>query len=139
MMAQVHVRRVYKLPTPEDGRRILVDRLWPRGVSKARAALDTWAKDVAPSSDLRRWFGHDPARWEEFKRRNRRELDANAEALRPLLEAAAAGPLTLVYSARDEQHNEHNEAVVLKAVLDERLARTPDRTVDPGQPGSAQD
>lgn len=135
-MTQVHLRRVYEPSTPEDGRRILVDRLWPRGVSKARAALDTWAKDVAPSSDLRRWFGHDPARWEEFKRRYRQELAGHAEALQPLLEAAAEGPLTLVYGARDEQHN---EAVVLKAVLDERLARTPGRAENPGQPGSAKD
>jgi uncharacterized protein YeaO (DUF488 family) len=136
MMARVRLRRVYELPTPEDGRRILVDRLWPRGVSKARAALDAWAKDVAPSSDLRRWFGHDPARWEEFKRRYRQELAAHPEALRPLLEAAAEGPLTLVYGARDERHN---EAVVLQRVLEERLAKPPDRTEDPEEQRPAKD
>ena len=116
----VRLRRAYEPPTPDDGTRILVDRLWPRGVSKEEAALDLWAKDVSPSTELRRWFGHDPARWEEFKRRYRKELTAHPEALRPLAEAAAKGPVTLVYGARD---TEHNDAVVLKQWLDERLAR----------------
>ena len=119
-MTQVHLRRAYEPATPEDGRRVLVDRLWPRGVSKERAALDLWAKDVAPSSDLRRWFGHDPARWEEFARRYRQELDAHPEVLQPLLQAAADGPLTLVYGARDTRHN---EAVVLQQILEEQLAK----------------
>jgi uncharacterized protein YeaO (DUF488 family) len=100
---------------------VLVDRLWPRGVSKATAALDDWAKDVAPSTELRKWFGHDPARWQEFQRRYRQELLAHPEILRPLLDAAAKGPLTLVYAAKDEQHN---EAVVLQQVIAEQLART---------------
>jgi uncharacterized protein YeaO (DUF488 family) len=115
----VRLRRAYEPPTPDDGTRILVDRLWPRGVSKAEAALDLWARDVAPSSELRHWFGHDPARWEEFKRRYRKELTAHPAALRPLVEAAAKGPVTLIYGARD---TEHNEAVVLKRWLEERLA-----------------
>lgn len=115
----VRVRRVYDPPTADDGRRILVDRIWPRGVSRAEAAIDLWVRDVAPSTDLRRWFGHDPARWPEFTRRYRQELKAHPESWRPLLEAAAAGPLTLVYGARDEAHN---QAVVLREFLEERLA-----------------
>jgi uncharacterized protein YeaO (DUF488 family) len=116
----VRLRRAYEPATPEDGTRILVDRLWPRGVSKKEAALDAWAKDVAPSTELRRWFGHDPDRWEEFTRRYRKELNAHPEALQPLLDAAAKGPLTLIYGARD---TEHNEAVVLQHVIEERLAK----------------
>jgi uncharacterized protein YeaO (DUF488 family) len=130
MMTRVRVRRVYEPPTSEDGRRILVDRLWPRGVSKARAAIDEWAKDAAPSDELRRWFGHDPVRWEEFTRRYRQELDARPEVLQPLLRAAADGTLTLIYAARDVQHN---EAVVLQQILEERLAKTPDPVEDPGE------
>jgi uncharacterized protein YeaO (DUF488 family) len=121
MMTDVKVRRAYEPPTPEDGRRVLVDRLWPRGLTKAKVAVDAWDKDVAPSTELRRWFGHDPDRWEEFQRRYRQELDANPAALQPLLEAATQGPLTLVYGARD---TEHNEAVVLQHVIAERLAGT---------------
>jgi uncharacterized protein YeaO (DUF488 family) len=121
MMTQVNVRQAYEPPTPRDGHRVLVDRLWPRGLTKAEVAIDAWAKDVAPSTELRKWFGHDSDRWEEFTRRYRQELDANPEALRPLLEAAAKGPLTLVYGARD---TEHNEAVVLQHVVEERLAMT---------------
>jgi uncharacterized protein YeaO (DUF488 family) len=119
MTAQVRVRRIYEPATPEDGYRVLVDRLWPRGVSKERAALDLWAKDVAPSTELRRWFGHDPARWQAF-RRYRQELAAHPEALQPLLKAAAKGPLTILYGARDTRHN---EAVVLQQVLEERWCR----------------
>jgi uncharacterized protein YeaO (DUF488 family) len=115
----VRLRRVYDPPTTDDGRRILVDRIWPRGVSKAEAAIDLWAKDVAPSTELRRWFGHDPARWQEFTRRYREELKVRPESWRPLVEAAAEGPMTLVYGARDE---EHNQAVVLRQFLEERLA-----------------
>jgi uncharacterized protein YeaO (DUF488 family) len=118
---RVRLRRIYEPATPDDGARILVDRLWPRGVSKAKAALTFWAKDVAPSTELRRWFGHDPARWQEFARRYRQELAAHPEALQPLLDAAAKGPITLLYGARDQQHN---EAVVLQQVLEERLAQS---------------
>jgi uncharacterized protein YeaO (DUF488 family) len=120
MTAQVRLRRAYDPATPDDGYRVLVDRLWPRGVSKERAVLDLWAKDVSPSTELRRWFRHDPARWEEFKRRYRQEIAAHPEVLQPLLKAAVEGPLTLVYGARD---TEHNEAVVLQQIIEERLAK----------------
>lgn len=95
---------------------MLVDRLWPRGLSKEQARIDAWLRDVAPSTDLRRWFGHDPARWEEFQHRYHLELDQprQRETLSVLLEHARRGPLTLVYGARDEQHN---NAVALRAVL----------------------
>jgi uncharacterized protein YeaO (DUF488 family) len=96
----------------------LVDRLWPRGRTKAVMRLDAWLKEVAPSTELRQWFGHDPEKWTEFQRRYRQELVANPAALTLLLEAARAGPLTLVYGARDERHN---EAVVLRELLLERL------------------
>ena len=119
----IRLRRAYETPTPADGRRILVDRLWPRGVSKGAIHIDTWAKDVGPSTELRKWFGHDPAKWTEFERRYREELAANSSALTLVLEAARSGTVTLVYGARDEQHN---EAVVLKAVLDDMLRQ--DRT-----------
>ncbi|HEY7029916.1 MAG TPA: DUF488 family protein [Thermomicrobiales bacterium] len=115
---QIHLRRAYEPPTPTDGRRILVDRLWPRGLTKEAVRLDAWLKDVAPSTELRRWFRHDPAKWTEFQRRYRQELAARPAALAALLDAARAGPVTLVYGAKDEQHN---EAVVLKAVLEECL------------------
>jgi uncharacterized protein YeaO (DUF488 family) len=115
-VAKVSIKRAYEAPAAGDGRRVLVDRLWPRGVGKAEAKLDDWLKDVAPSSDLRRWFGHDPERWPEFRRRYRAELQANpaAEALRRL---AAKGRLTLIYGARD---TEHNDAVVLAEWLADR-------------------
>ncbi len=116
---RVRLRRAYEPPGPDDGQRALVDRLWPRGVTKASLRLDAWMRDVAPSDELRRWFGHDPARWQEFARRYRRELAAHPDVLAPLLEAARRGPVTLVYGARDQ---EHNEAVVLKQVLEEALA-----------------
>lgn len=112
--AHLRLKRAYAAPAPEDGRRILVDRLWPRGVSKARAALDDWMKDLAPSPELRRWFGHDPARWEEFRRRYQRELEDQGARLGQLRDMARAGPVTLVFAARDEAHN---EAVVLREVL----------------------
>lgn len=119
-MAEVRVRRVYDPPDPDDGRRILVDRLWPRGVSKARAHLDAWVRDAAPSTALRQWFGHDPARWDEFVRRYRAELAAKPQAVQELVDAAGVGPVTLVYAARDEQHN---EALVLQQELRQRLEK----------------
>lgn len=115
---RIRLRRVYDPPVPEDGHRVLVDRLWPRGVTKEAARVDDWRREVAPSAELRRWFGHDPARWLEFRRRYRGELTANPEALAGLLDAARDGVLTLVYGARDERHN---QAVVLREVLEERL------------------
>jgi uncharacterized protein YeaO (DUF488 family) len=113
----VRLKRVYEPPEPSDGYRVLIDRLWPRGVSKEQARLDEWARDLAPSSELRRWFGHDPARFDEFRRRYRTELAAQEEKLRQLRSSARRGTLTLVYSARD---TEHNDAVVLAELLRKR-------------------
>jgi len=112
----VRVRRVYAEPQPDDGTRVLVDRLWPRGVSKARAALDEWCKDVAPSDELRKWYGHDPARFEEFARRYRRELEdpGRAEALAHLRALASDGPVTLLTATKQTAIS---EAAVLAAVL----------------------
>jgi len=112
----VRVRRVYAEPQPDDGTRVLVDRLWPRGVSKARAALDEWCKHVAPSDELRKWYGHDPARFEEFARRYRRELEdpGRAEALAHLRALASDGPVTLLTATKQTAIS---EAAVLAAVL----------------------
>jgi len=111
---QVRIKRVYELPDKEDGIRILVDRLWPRGLSKEKASVDLWLKDVAPSTELRKWFGHDPDKWSEFQTRYRAELKSNKEQLMLLKQEAAKGTVTLVYGARDEKHN---EAVVLQELL----------------------
>ena len=113
----IRLKRAYEPAEAGDGRRVLVERLWPRGVAKARLRLDEWARDVAPSPALRRWFGHDPARWPEFKRRYFAELRGNRSAWQPLLAAARRGRVTFVYAARDE---EHNGALALKAFLDRR-------------------
>jgi uncharacterized protein YeaO (DUF488 family) len=105
---EVRTRRVYDDPSPEDGRRVLVDRIWPRGLAKARAGIDEWAKAVAPSTELRRWYGHDPARFEEFRRRYSAELaepERQAAVLR-LRELARSGPLTLVTATRDIDHSQ---------------------------------
>ena len=110
----VRIKRVYDPPEPSDGYRVLVDRLWPRGITRERAQLDEWARELAPSSELRRWFGHDPARFEEFRRRYAAELAAHPEKLEELRARARAGTLTLVYSARD---TEHNDAVAAAEVL----------------------
>ena len=109
------VKRIYEPPAPDDGQRVLVDRIWPRGVSKEDAALTLWLKDIAPSDDLRKWFGHEPARWEAFRHRYASELDAAAEFWRPLATHAMHHKLTLLFGARDE---EHNGAVALKAYLE---------------------
>ncbi len=113
----VAVKRVYDLPAPYDGTRILVDRLWPRGVAKAGAKIDLWLKEVAPSASLRNWFGHAPNRWSRFKRRYWNELRKNERLIEDLVELAHGGRLTLVFSARDERHN---NAVALKEYLLER-------------------
>ena len=110
----VKLKRAYEHPSPEDGKRILVDRLWPRGLRKDAAALDQWAKDLAPSTELRKWFGHDPARWTEFRQRYLHELRQHSELLEDLRQLARDGPMTLVYAARDETHN---EAIVIRDVL----------------------
>jgi uncharacterized protein YeaO (DUF488 family) len=110
----VCLKRAYEPPAPSDGYRVLIDRLWPRGVSKEQAQLDEWARELAPSSELRRWFGHDPARFDEFRRRYREELAGQDEKLRELRRRARVETLTLVYGARD---SEHNDAVVLAELL----------------------
>lgn len=115
-MHPIHLRRVYDAPNAEDGFRVLVDRLWPRGLAKEKLAFDLWLKEIAPSADLRRWFGHAPERWEEFCRRYRVELDQQPEPVAQLREQARKTPLTLLYAARDELHN---QAVVLKDYLEE--------------------
>jgi len=113
----IRLKRVYEVPEPGDGVRLLVERLWPRGMKKEALRLDGWLKDVAPSDALRRWFAHDPAKWDEFQRRYRAELDAHPEAWQPILEAARQGDVTLLYSARDTQRN---SAVALKAYLEDK-------------------
>jgi uncharacterized protein YeaO (DUF488 family) len=112
----VRLRRVYEEPSPEDGTRVLVDRLWPRGLTKEKADLDEWVKDVAPSTELRRWYGHDPARFEEFRRRYERELDgpAQAAALAGLRETAGKQTVTLLTATKDI---DHSEAAVLAGLL----------------------
>jgi uncharacterized protein YeaO (DUF488 family) len=115
--ANIRLKRAYEAPAPADGTRILVDRLWPRGLTKAAAAIDQWMKEIAPSSELRKWFGHDPARWSEFRRRYAAELREHAEALGALRDQASRGTVTLVYSAHDEAHN---DAVVLRDILLDR-------------------
>lgn len=112
--SHIRLKRAYEPAESEDGTRILIDRLWPRGVSKADAALDDWAKQLAPSTELRKWFNHDPARWAEFQQRYRAELREQTAELERIRALARKAPVTLVYSARDEAHN---DAVVLKAVL----------------------
>jgi uncharacterized protein YeaO (DUF488 family) len=107
----IRTRRVYDPPSPEDGRRLLVDRLWPRGVKKGALHLDGWLKDAAPSDELRRWFQHVPARWPQFRRRYFVELHQHPEALEQIRAAAAHGPVTLLFGARD---TEHNNAVALR-------------------------
>lgn len=120
----IHVKRAYEPPARGDGRRILVERLWPRGMKKEALAADAWMKDVAPSTALRKWFGHRVERWEEFQRRYRHELDANPDAWAPLLYEAAHGTVTLLYSAHDTLHN---SALVLRDYLTEHAseARAP--------------
>ncbi len=111
----VKIKRIYDEPAPGDGRRVLIDRLWPRGISKDEAGIDEWLKEVAPSDELRKWFGHEPARWEEFRRRYREELKVHGEILERLRSEARKGTVTLLFAARDA---EHNNAVVLKEMLD---------------------
>jgi uncharacterized protein YeaO (DUF488 family) len=119
-VGDVLISRVYD-HEPTRGRVFFVERLWPRGVRRDELPAGAWVKDVAPSADLRQWYSHEVAKWEEFQRRYVTELDANPEAWRPLLEAAASGDVTLVYSARD---TEHNSALVLRDYLLDRLAES---------------
>ena len=110
----VKLKRAYEPPASDDGTRVLIDRLWPRGISKKRAAIDQWMKDISPSTELRKWFGHDPARWDEFRRRYAKEVRQNTDLLDQLRSLARHGPITLVYSAHDE---EHNDAVELRELI----------------------
>ena len=114
----IQVKRVYKPPATSDGTRFLVDRLWPRGVKKASLELEGWVKDAAPSDKLRKWFNHDPEKWDEFQNRYFAELDEKLGAVQPILEAARRGKVTLLFAAHD---TEHNNAVALKEYLARRL------------------
>lgn len=114
----IQIKRAYEDASANDGRRFLVERLWPRGVRKADLAIEAWLKDASPSPELRKWYGHDPEKWPEFRERYRAELEANAEAWKPLLDAARESPVTLVYAARD---TERNSASVLRDLLNQRL------------------
>ena len=111
---RVKMKRAYESPAADDGTRVLVDRLWPRGLKKTDAAIAHWAKELAPSTELRKWFGHDPARWEEFRRRYSEEIREHREEFEQLRDLARKGPVTLVYAAHDESHN---DAVVLREIL----------------------
>jgi uncharacterized protein YeaO (DUF488 family) len=113
----IRIKRVYEPPEARDGKRILIDRVWPRGLSKDEVAVDEWLKEVAPSAALRRWFGHDPAKWPEFRRRYAAELDKQPEAIARLRALARRGTVTLVFSARDA---EHSNAAALKAYLERK-------------------
>ena len=117
----ITVKRVYEPASPDDGARYLVDRLWPRGVKKESLRLDDWLKDAAPSDGLRRWFGHDPKKWQEFQRRYSEELDRKPESWQPIAQAARQGVVTLLYGAHD---TENNNAVALKEYVETRLERT---------------
>ncbi len=120
----ISLRRAYEPAKRGEGRLFLVERLWPRGVKKENLAVDAWLKDVAPSAELRKWFSHDPAKWKEFRRRYFAELSAHSDALRPLLDAARHGDITLIYSSHDQ---EHNNAVALKEYLERKLSRSKSR------------
>jgi len=112
--ARIKLKRAYEAPATSDGTRVLVDRLWPRGVKKTEAAIDYWMKELAPSTELRKWFGHDPDRWTEFRRRYSKEIREHRDELERLRDLARHGVVTLVYAAHDEAHN---DAVVLREVL----------------------
>jgi len=111
----IKLKRVYEEPSKEDGFRVLVKQLWPMGFTKERAAIDLWLKEAAPSSELRKWFGHDPAKWEEFRKRYRAELRQKKDVVSILKQKIKEGTITFVYAARDE---EHNSAIVLKEILE---------------------
>jgi len=113
----ITIKRVYEEPSKEDGKRILIDRLWPRGLTKEKAKIDLWLKNIAPSTELRKWFGHDPAKWQEFKKRYLVEIKKNIQVLSELEGELKKGQVTLVYGAKDE---EHNDAVVLKEYLEKK-------------------
>ncbi|MDX1363333.1 MAG: DUF488 domain-containing protein [Arenibacter latericius] len=115
-MGKIRIKRIYDIPKESDGYRVLVDRIWPRGVSKESAKLDDWIKEIAPSDKLRKWFDHDPDKFEEFDKRYRIELQEKVDKLKELREKSKENILTLLYGAKD---TEHNQAIVLKKVLEE--------------------
>ena len=114
----ITLKRAYEPASPGDGTRFLVERLWPRGVSKAKLHADAWLKEAGPSTGLRKWFSHDPEKWDEFRRRYRRELDSRREVWQPIVSAARRGRVTLVYSSHD---TEHNNAVALREYLENKM------------------
>ena len=116
----IAIKRVYEAPAEGDGYRVLIDRLWPRGLKKESVPMDVWAKELAPSTELRKWFGHDPALWDEFRQRYAAELAESADVWQALARRSAKEPVTLLYGARDE---EHNDAVALKALMEQWLRR----------------
>jgi uncharacterized protein YeaO (DUF488 family) len=116
----IKIKRVYEHPEKDDGMRILVDRLWPRGLTKEKASVDLWLKDVAPSSELRKWFAHDPDKWKSFRGRYQTEIRNNPDLIKVLKRKAREGTITLIYGARDEKHN---EAVVLRQFLEKNQWR----------------
>lgn len=117
---KIHTKRIYDAPQPGDGQRILIDRLWPRGRSKSDAKVDLWMKNIAPSTELRRWYGHDPEKWPEFKRRYFAELDANAGGVSELMSLVVTGKITLLFGSREERLN---NAAALKEYLEKRFGR----------------
>lgn len=121
---RLKIKRVYEKPEKEDGTRILVDRLWPRGLTKEKAAIDLWLKEIAPSTALRKWFSHDPAKWATFKQKYRQEVKENKDQVAILKEQLMRGVVALVYGAKDE---EHNEALFLKEWLQPKPSESTDR------------
>ena len=117
----IRLKRVYDAAAPSDGSRFLVERLWPRGVRKTNLKIDAWLKDIAPSGGLRRWFSHDPEKWDSFRKRYFAELDSNPNVWKPVIQAARRGAVTLIYSSRDA---EHNNAVALKDYLQGKMKRS---------------
>jgi uncharacterized protein YeaO (DUF488 family) len=115
MNPMIHIKRVYDQSAPADGKRILVDRLWPRGIKKNEARINEWSKDIAPSNELRKWFSHDPSKWPEFKKRYAKELKSKSVIVEKLKKEAKTNSITLLYAAKDEQHN---NAIVLKEILE---------------------
>ena len=116
----IAIKRLYEAPAEGDGYRVLIDRLWPRGLTKEAVAMGVWAKELAPSTELRKWFGHDPALWDEFRQRYAAELTESASVWQALARRSAQEPVTLLYGARDEAHN---DAVALKALMEQWLRR----------------
>ncbi|HEY6328782.1 MAG TPA: DUF488 domain-containing protein [Blastocatellia bacterium] len=113
----IKLKRAYEPPAKDDGERILVERLWPRGLTKEKAKIDLWMKEIAPSTELRKWFGHDPAKWTEFRRRYKSELEQQPELVKELRAKGRRGPVTFVYAAKDE---EHNSALLLKEFVEKK-------------------